>query len=166
MKIKSLILIALTSFLIIGCTRTHQPVHITAASFNLRNANGGDSLNGNGWGKRLPVIASMVQFHEWDIFGTQECFIHQLKDLQAELNGYQFIGIGRDDGKEQGEHSAIFYRTDLFDLIEKGDFWLSETPDKPGLGWDAACPRICSWGHFRHKTGGQEFLFFNLHMNA
>ena len=69
------------------------------------------------------------------------------------------------DGKDKGEHSAIFYRTDKFDVIEKGDFWLSETPDVPSKGWDAVLPRICSWGHFKCKDTGFEFLFFNLHMD-
>ena len=107
----------------------------------------------------------MVQYHDFDIFGTQECFIHQLKDMKEALPGYDYIGVGRDDGKEKGEHSAIFYRTDKFDVIEKGDFWLSETPDVPSKGWDAVLPRICSWGHFKCKDTGFEFLFFNLHMD-
>ena len=107
----------------------------------------------------------MVQYHDFDIFGTQECFIHQLKDMKEALPGYDYIGVGRDDSKEKGEHSAIFYRTDKFDVIEKGDFWLSETPDVPSKGWDAVLPRICSWGHFKCKDTGFEFLFFNLHMD-
>lgn len=106
-----------------------------------------------------------MQYHDFDIFGTQECFIHQLKDIKEALPGYDYIGVGRDDGKEKGEHSAIFYRTDKFDVIEKGDFWLSETPDVPSKGWDAVLPRICSWGHFKCKDTGFEFLFFNLHMD-
>ncbi len=120
---------------------------------------------GNGWGQRYPVIAKMVQYHDFDIFGTQECFIHQLKDMKEALPSYDYIGVGRDDGKEKGEHSAIFYRTDKFEVIEKGDFWLSETPDVPSKGWDAVLPRICSWGHFKCKDTGFEFLFFNLHMD-
>ena len=107
----------------------------------------------------------MVQYHDFDIFGTQECFLRQLKDMKEALPGYDYIGVGRDDGKIQGEHSAIFYRTDKFDIIEKGDFWLSETPDVPSKGWDAVLPRICSWGHFKCKDTGFEFLFFNLHMD-
>ena len=131
----------------------------------MRNANGSDSTAGNGWGRRYPVIAEMVRFYGFDIFGTQECFLHQLQDMKAALPGYDYIGAGRDDGKDKGEHSAIFYRTDKFDLVEKGDFWLSETPDKPSKGWDAVLPRICSWGHFKCKDTGFEFLFFNLHMD-
>ena len=148
-----------------GCRKGNEGASITVASYNIRNANAGDSARGNGWGKRYPVIADLVRFHEFDIFGTQEGFRHQLEDLKNALPGYDYTGAGRDDGKEKGEHSAIFYRTGLFDLLDKGDFWLSETPDKPGKGWDAVLPRICSWGHFRHKPSGKEFLFFNLHMD-
>ena len=122
MKLKNLLLIALVAIVFCGCQSNYQPTSITVASYNLRNANGGDSINGNGWGQRYPVIAQIVQYHDFDIFGTQECFIHQLKDMKEALPGYDYIGVGRDDGKEKGEHSAIFYRTDKFDVIEKGDF--------------------------------------------
>ena len=165
MKLKSLLLITLVTIAFCGCQSNYQPTTFTVASYNLRNANGNDSLHGNGWGQRYPVIAKMVQYHDFDIFGTQECFLHQLKDMKEALSGYDYIGVGRDDGKTQGEHSAIFYRTDKFDIIEKGDFWLSETPDVPSKGWDAVLPRICSWGHFKCKDTGFEFLFFNLHMD-
>lgn len=165
MKLKSLLLITLVTIVFCGCQSNYQPTTFTVASYNLRNANGNDSLHGNGWGQRYPVIAKMVQYHDFDIFGTQECFLHQLKDMKEALSGYDYIGVGRDDGKTQGEHSAIFYRTDKFDIIEKGDFWLSETPDVPSKGWDAVLPRICSWGHFKCKDTGFEFLFFNLHMD-
>lgn len=165
MKTKSLLLIALAIVLFCNCQNRPTAGTFTVASYNLRQANSGDSANGNGWGQRYPVIAQMVQFHDFDIFGTQECFLHQLQDMKKSLPGYDYIGVGRDDGKQQGEHSAIFYRTDKFEVVEKGDFWLSETPDVPGKGWDAVLPRICSWGHFRCKDTGFEFLFFNLHMD-
>lgn len=71
-------------------------------------------------------MAKLIQYHSFDIFGTQEGYIRQLEDMKAALPGYEYIGVGRNDGKEAGEHSAIFYRTDKFDLIKKGDFWLSE----------------------------------------
>lgn len=81
------------------------------------------------------------------------------------MPNYEYIGVGRDDGHELGEHSAIFYRTDLFEVVDQGNFWLSESPNEPGLGWDAACIRICTWGKFRHIPSGRDFLFFNLHMD-
>ena len=162
MKLKSLLLIALVAIVFCGCQSNYQPTSITVASYNLRNANGGDSINGNGWGQRYPVIAQIVQYHDFDIFGTQECFIHQLKDMKEALPGYDYIGVGRDDGKEKGEHSAIFYRTDKFDVIEKGDFWLSETTDVPSKGWDAVLPVSlhlkCPQLQMRGRTASQPLL--------
>lgn len=142
-----------------------QNATFNVATYNLRQLNGGDTEAGNGWERREPVVVKLIQFHDFDIFGTQEGFKSQLEQLKKDLPGYEYIGVARDDGKEAGEHSAIFYRTDLFDVVDHGDFWLSETPDRPGLGWDAACVRICTWGRFRHKPSGKEFLFFNLHMD-
>lgn len=142
-----------------------QPASFNAGTYNLRQLNKSDDRKGNGWEKRRDHVADLVRFHGFDIFGTQEGFKSQLNDLTDRLPGFAYIGVGRDDGKEEGEHSAIFYRTDMFDLLDHGDFWLSETPEKPGLGWDAACVRICTWGKFRHKPTGREFLFFNLHMD-
>src|SRR4051794_22442687 len=81
------------------------------ASYNIRNSNKEDSARGNGWGQRCPIIAKLVQFHEFDIFGTQEGKFNQLTDLKDSLPGYTYIGIGRDDGKQAGEFSAIFYKT-------------------------------------------------------
>ena len=135
------------------------------ASYNLRQLNDGDTKAGNGWSRRCPVLGQLIRYHEFDIFGTQEGFKSQLEELKEELPGYDYIGVGREDGKDAGEHSAIFYRTDMFTLLDHGDFWISETPGKPGLGWDAACPRICSWGKFRHNESGREFVMFNLHMD-
>lgn len=135
------------------------------ATYNLRQKNDSDSIKGNNWQRRCPMIADMVRFHEFHIFGTQEGFKDQLEDLKKRLPGYEYIGVARDDGKNAGEHSAIFYDTQMFDLLDHGDFWLSEHPERPGLGWDAVCNRICSWGKFRHKESGKVFQFFNLHLD-
>ena len=102
MKLKNLLLIVLVSAVLCACHSNYQPTTLTVASYNLRNANGSDSARGNGWGQRYPVIAQIVQYHDFDIFGTQECFLHQLKDMKKALPGYDYIGVGRDDGKEIG----------------------------------------------------------------
>lgn len=138
---------------------------INLATYNIRYYAGSDSLQGDRWQTRSKVIADMVRFHEFDIFGTQEGLKFQLEDLRKRLPGYDYIGAGRDDGKSGGEHAAIFYRSDKFELMDHGDFWLSETPGKPGKGWDAVCCRICTWGKFRHRATGKEFIHFNLHMD-
>lgn len=137
----------------------------TIATYNIRNANKGDSIAGNGWGQRYPYIAQLIQFHGFDIFGTQEGKYPQLQDLKKAMLGYDYIGVGRDDGKIGGEFSAIFYRTDKFEVLEHGDFWLSTETSYPNKGWDAALPRICTWGKFKEKKSGFVFLYFNLHMD-
>lgn len=138
---------------------------LTVATYNIRNDNAWDIKNGNGWSQRCPVICKMVQFHDFDIFGTQEVLHGQLMDLLGTLNEYTSIGVGRDDGKEKGEYEAIFYKKDKFKLIKSGGFWLSKVTDKPNLGWDAAYIRMCTWGKFQDKKSGFTFWFFNLHMD-
>ncbi len=87
-----------------------------------------------------------------------------MDDIINALPYYTYYGVGRKDGKDGGEHSAIFFKKDLFKLLTRGDFWLSQTPDKPGLGWDATCcNRICSWVYLQHKKTGSKFFFFNAH---
>lgn len=140
---------------------------LLVGSYNIRYKNSGDSVKGNVWEKRCQVICDQINFMAPDIFGTQEVLHGQLIDMQARLDGYDYIGVGRDDGKTQGEYEAIFYKRACLRLLDQGHFWLSESPDKPGLGWDAACVRICSWGKFAKMTAADDeaFFFFNLHMD-
>lgn len=136
-------------------------------SYNIRYKNSGDSINGNLWPKRCQVMCDQVNFMSLDIFGAQEVLHGQLIDMLACLNGYDYIGVGRDDGGTAGEYAAIFYRTDRLRLLASGNFWLNESPDTPGLGWDAACVRICTWGRFAGQTvtDDEAFYFFNTHMD-
>lgn len=134
-------------------------------TYNIRNHNSDDDQKGNVWTKRCQVLTDQMNFEDPDIFGTQEVLVGQLHDLLASLDGYGYIGVGRDDGKEDGEYSAIFYKKSRLQLLRNGNFWLNETPDKPKLGWDAACVRICTWGEFKQKATGFRFYYFNLHMD-
>ena len=137
---------------------------ITLATFNIRLQTNSDS--GNLWAQRVPHVVSLIRFHKFEIFGTQEGFRNQLLDIQKGLPEFDFYGVGRDDGKEMGEHSAIFYRKDRFALVKNGDFWLSQTPDQPSKGWDATCcNRICSWVYLTDKTTGRNFYVFNAHFD-
>ena len=173
-------------FILLLSTSFHLSAQqLLVGSYNIRYKNANDSVNGEVWSKRCQVICNQVNFMAPDIFGAQEVLYGQLQDMQQALDGYDYIGIGRDDGKRAGEHEAIFYKKDKIKLLDHGDFWLSETPDKPGLGWDAACIRICTWGRFcdiayqrdasflkglfkrgiKRKEPAREFYFFNLHMD-
>ena len=134
-------------------------------SYNIRYHNSDDDRNGNVWKTRCKVICDQVNFESPDIFGAQEVLHAQLGDLLGALDGYDYIGVGRDNGKTKGEYAAIFFKKDRVKLLNKGNFWLNETPDKPKLGWDAACIRICSWGEFEQVETGFRFYYFNLHMD-
>lgn len=138
---------------------------VTVASYNIRYANEGDAEKGDGWESRLPVIASQVLFFYFDLMGVQEALDGQLSDLDGKLEAYDRIGVGREDGKTGGEYSAIFYKKDRFKLLDHDTFWLSETPETPSKGWDAALNRICTWGRFKDKASKEEFFYFNLHMD-
>ncbi|WP_276479437.1 endonuclease/exonuclease/phosphatase family protein [Paraflavitalea pollutisoli] len=134
---------------------------IRIASYNLRYDSKGDS--GNLWTSRYPIVSALIEFHDFDIFGTQEGLRHQIDTLAANLPGFTWYGLGRDDGQAKGEHSAIFFKTAKYKLLNKGDFWLSETPEKPGPGWDARLNRICSWVQLQDVKSKKKFYVFNVH---
>jgi len=144
-------------------SHAQKSAFINIASYNLRYNTPNDGINA--WPNRKENVKELIKFHEFEIFGVQEALVDQLKDV-AGLTEFTYIGKGRDDGKEGGEHSAIFYKKDRFKLLKSGDFWLSETPEKPGKGWDATCcNRICSWGKFQDVVSKKEFFFFNVHFD-
>ena len=133
-------------------------------SFNIRYDEPRDKENA--WSNRKELVASMIRFHRADLVGVQEALKHQLEDLEKLLSGYDWVGVGRDDGKEAGEFSAILYRKSRFTIIDNVTFWLSETPSVPGSkGWDAAFPRIVTWAKFKDKTSGKTFFHFNTHFD-
>lgn len=136
---------------------------LSTGTYNVRQLNPGDDSKGNGWQQRLPVIASLIRFHDFDIFGAQEVFHSQLEDLLGALPGYGYTGVGRDDGAREGEYSVVFYKRDRFELLDSGHFWLAEDTTRPNKGWDAKYVRICCWGHFVDRETKERFWFFTLH---
>lgn len=158
--------IFLSLVVVLFCVCYLNAQNLTVATFNIRNdSNTEDAKHGNAWAQRYPYIAQMILFNGFDIFGSQEVLHHQLNDLLGSLPGYNYIGVGRDDGKTAGEYAPIFYKTDKVELIKNGNFWLSQQTDHPNKGWDAVLPRICTWGEFKDKKGKFRFWFFNLHMD-
>ena len=140
---------------------TMQAQQLNVGTYNLRFDNPRDS--GNLWVNRAPIVAGLIKFHAFDVFGTQEGLLNQLEDIKTALPEYAYYGIGRDDGKNKGEHSAIFYKKAKFTVVKSGDFWLSTTPEQPGPGWDAHINRICSWLLLQDKQSKKQFYFFNVH---
>ncbi len=146
------------------CAVNAHAQKITIGTFNIRYANPRDT--GNLWIDRAPIVSNLIRFHEFDVLGVQEGLLNQLDDISKALPEYTRYGKGRDDGKDAGEHSAIFYKKDRFTLLKSGDFWLSENPDQPGKGWDAVCcNRICSWVYLQDKITKKRFYAFNVHFD-
>lgn len=119
----------------------------------------------NQWDKRKDKVAGLMNYYEADFIGGQEVQNHQLKYLLENLKGYSYIGVGRDDGKEAGEYSCIFYKKDKFNVLQQSTFWLSPTPDTVSKGWDAAIVRVCTYGLFQDKKTKKKFWVFNTHFD-
>ncbi|WP_243652203.1 endonuclease/exonuclease/phosphatase family protein [Mariniflexile fucanivorans] len=118
----------------------------------------------NAWTHRKGFLTSQVLFFSPDILGVQEAKPNQMADLKTLLKTYQVIGLGRDGGSE-GEHSSIFYNTKKFKVEKENTFWLSETPEKVSTGWDAALPRICTYGLFTDLKTSKKVWVFNTHLD-
>lgn len=119
----------------------------------------------NVWSQRIDSVVSVFTAHRPVVVGTQEGLPEMLSDLSSRMPQYQFVGQGREAGL-QGEHCALFYRTDAVEVEESGQFWLSETPDIPSRSWNTACPRICTWAQFRSKENTNvRFQVLNTHLD-
>ncbi len=145
-----------------------EPGALRAMTFNIRYDNPRDGENV--WPNRKEKVASVVQLYQADIVGMQEALRQQIDQLAKLLPAYDWIGVGRQDGKDAGEFTPIFYRRDRLKLVEQNTFWLSETPDKPGSrSWDAALPRIVTWAKLRlanaEEGSPRDFYVFNTHFD-
>ena len=139
---------------------------IHVMSFNLRygNARDGD----NHWDRRKDFVAETIAAFEPDLLGTQETLGFQKEFLSQTLPGYTSIGVGRDDGGPTGEMTALFFKTDRFEALDQGSFWLSETPEVPGsVSWDSSLTRMASWVRLkdRQSESDRPILMINTHFD-
>jgi endonuclease/exonuclease/phosphatase family metal-dependent hydrolase len=147
----------------IAQAQSNAETEIRVMSYNIRYDNPDDGINR--WTNRSDRAASLIQFNKAEIIGLQEALHRQITWLDNSLEGYDWVGVGRTDGKLEGEFSPILYDAQRFELLQNGTFWLSPTPEKPSKGWDAALPRICTWVRLKERTSGKEFLVFNTHFD-
>ncbi|MFA4866693.1 MAG: endonuclease/exonuclease/phosphatase family protein [Pedobacter sp.] len=134
--------------------------YINVMSFNIRYNNTNDGVNA--WPNRKDNVKALVKFHDADILCVQEALALQVDQLSENTN-YERVGVGRNDGKLGGEFTAIYFDKDRFKKKDGGTFWLSETPDVPSKGWDAAIIRICTWVKLHDKWNKKDFIVFNTH---
>ncbi|NLM55286.1 MAG: endonuclease/exonuclease/phosphatase family protein [Firmicutes bacterium] len=138
-------------------------MRFTIMSFNLRYWNQHDGENS--WPQRRDSVAAIMRAQTPWVIGTQEGLLAMLTDLDERLPEYDWVGMPRCDGDE-GEHCAVFFRKSILELVSTRQIWLSETPSVPGSkSWDASLPRICTWAVLRHRDTGEEFAFFNTHLD-
>ncbi len=139
------------------------PAPLRVMSYNIRLDTPADKEDQ--WPHRKDRVVALIRYHQPDLLGVQEALPHQVKELEQALPQYGWYGVGRDDGKESGEFSAIYYDKDKFQVQDSGTFWLSPQPDKPTKGWDAAIIRICSWVKLKNKKTGGVLYHFNTHFD-
>ena len=157
----SLMLVFITINETHGQSKKETPVNII--TYNIRYSNTGDGENA--WPLRKDKVAGLLLFHKADIFNVQEALIEQINDLKKSLPEFDCYGVGRDDGKEAGEHMSVFFRKSRFEKLAEGTFWLSETPEKPGMGWDAACNRTCTWVKLKDRITKKTFFILDTHLD-
>lgn len=156
-------MIAVFAMLVVSCGK-QSDVALNVMTFNIRLDVASDSLDS--WKYRKDNAAQMIAYYAPDIVGMQEVLKNQLDDLKDRLPGYTQLGVGRADGKEKGEYCPLFYKTERFDLVDYGNFGMSETPDSIGVkGWDAACERITTWAILKDKVSGKQIAAFNTHFD-
>lgn len=147
--------------LLISLSSVAQSVKVMTYNIRLDVASDGE----NRWDSRKDFLAAQVLFNEPDFLGVQEAQHHQMQYLGKALTSYNHIGVGRDDGGTGGEYSAIFYNNSRFRLLTQSTFWLSPTPDKVSIGWDAAYKRVCTYGLFEEVKTHKKLWVFNTHFD-
>ena len=144
-----------------SCKKGDQTLKVI--SYNIRVGKAKDGPNA--WDLRKPASPAMIADQQPDIFGLQEALKMQLDYLEENCPDYDHVGIPRDDGKEKGEVMAIFWNTKTQKLLKWGNFWLSETPEEPSLGWDAKCFRTATWALLKDKRYNKKYYYVNTHLD-
>lgn len=136
---------------------------LTVMSYNIRMGSANDGTNS--WQYRYPATFEMMMDIKPDVIGMQELLPLQKFMIDEYVEEYKSVGVGRDDGKKKGEIMAIYWNPKTIKLKKWGVFWLSETPEKPSKGWDAACKRTATWAIMKDKRTGKSFFFVDTHLD-
>lgn len=136
---------------------------LTVISYNMRVGTTDDG--DNSWENRKRATPLMLRDKKPDVFGVQEALAFQVDYIMENCPEYASVGVGRDDGDKKGEYMSIFWNKENIEMKDWGTFWLSETPDVPSKGWDAAYPRTATWALMKDKRNGREFYYVNTHLD-
>ena len=153
------IIITLIAIILIPSNLLGQSLHVM--SYNLRYDSPNDGVNK--WENRKETMVALINYYHPDILGIQEGLHHQIEYLNFNLSNYEYVGVGRDDGKQQGEYAALFFDKTKYSVVKEGTFWLSDKSDMVSVGWDASMERICTYGLFENRQTGKKLWVFNTH---
>ena len=162
-RILLFVLAALVAFPQFATAQKKESEGLKVMSYNIRYGSAEDGTNS--WKYRWPATVEMLNEVKPDVFGVQEALDFQVEFISEMVRDYKGYGVGREDGKHDGEHMAIFWNKKTVKMIKSGTFWLSETPEKPSMGWDAACYRTATWALMKDKKTGKKFYFVNTHLD-
>ncbi len=132
-------------------------------TYNIKYDNVNDTVNN--WNDRKEKLVELIEHYGPSFIGMQEALHQQIAYIDSSLTDYSYIGVGREDGKQKGEYSEIHYDSTRYKVLEHDTFWLSDTPYKPSVGWDAALERICTYGLFENLDSGEKLWVFNTHFD-
>ncbi|NLX21796.1 MAG: endonuclease/exonuclease/phosphatase family protein [Phycisphaerae bacterium] len=165
-----LVTLIVTAGILAGCSaagpadRAERKTDLRVMTFNIRYGAAKDGEND--WQHRREMVFQVLRDHRPDVVGLQEALRFQIDEMLAAAPGYGEIAVGRDDGKNAGEASAILYRTDRLEIDEQGTFWLSDTPEVAGSKhWGNAITRLCTWARLRDKQTKAHFYMYNTHLD-
>lgn len=159
MSVKKLLLLSCVCLLCLPI----QGQDINAMTYNIKYDNVNDTINN--WNDRKAAMVDLLKKYNPEFIGMQEVLLRQLKYLDESMPNHKYIGVGRDDGKQKGEFSPILFDENKFQILNSNTFWLSKTPDRISVGWDASMERICTYGLFQNKVSKEKVWVFNTHFD-
>ena len=160
--IKRIFMLAAAIVMSLPLLQAQENEGLKVMSYNIRLGSAQDGTNS--WALRYSATEEMLKDQKPDVFGVQEALEYQIRYIE-DMCGYESVGVGREDGKAEGEHMSIFWNKKTLKMLKWGTFWLSETPQKPSMGWDAACFRTATWALMKDKRTGEKFYFVNTHLD-
>ena len=160
--IKKIFMFAAAMIMSLPLLQAQESEGLKVMSYNIRLGSAQDGTNS--WALRYTATGKMLEDQKPDVFGVQEALEYQVRYIE-EMCGYESVGVGRENGKKEGEHMSIFWNKKTVSMLKWGTFWLSDTPEKPSKGWDAECFRTATWALMKDKKTGKKFYFVNTHLD-
>lgn len=148
------------------CPADEPTNDVRVMSFNIRYGTAKDGENH--WDRRKEFLIQTIQAFDPDLLGTQETVGFQRDYLARQLPEYDWLGVGRNDGRESGEMMALYFKRARFEKVAGDHFWLSETPDRAGSkSWGSSLPRMVTWVKLRdrRRADAPPILFLNTHFD-